>query len=72
MAPFLKIAICPVRQKDRPRFLELGPGLVEGGGRAVGLLARMAARIEAARPTPRIFFKGNTQRLAIVAAWISP
>jgi hypothetical protein len=37
-----------------PGALEIHPGLVEGGGRAVLLFARMRSRIEAAMPLPRI------------------
>jgi hypothetical protein len=50
----LKIGFRPVRQEHARRGLEVGAGLVEGGGGAALVLARMRARIEAAPPFPRI------------------
>ena len=49
----LKIGFRPVRQEHARRGLEVGAGLVEGGGGAALVLARMRARIEAAPPFPR-------------------
>ena len=54
IAPRLKIGFRPVRQEHAPRGLEVGAGLVEGGGGAALVLARMRARIEAAPLFPRI------------------
>ena len=42
-----------------PCRLEIGAGLVEGRGGAIGALAGMTAGIEAARPAPRILVPGN-------------
>jgi hypothetical protein len=54
ITPRLKIGLRPVRQEHAPRGLEVGAGLVEGGGGAALVLARMRARIEAAPLFPRI------------------
>jgi len=54
IAPGLKICFGPVRQKHPPGALKIGAGLVEGGGRAILLLARLRYRIETAMPLPRI------------------
>ena len=51
-APLLKIAFRPVRQEHPPCFLELGARLVEGRGRAVGLLSRITT-LRIVRPRPR-------------------
>ena len=63
LAPFLEVSLGPIRQKDAPRFLEAGARLVERRGRPLGMLSRMAARVEAARPAPRIFADGNADPL---------
>src|SRR5713101_9472638 len=54
VTPGLKICFGPVRKKHPPSVLEIGAGLVEGGGRAILLLARLRSRIETAMPLPRI------------------
>jgi hypothetical protein len=38
--------------QNLPRHLEIGAGLVEGGGCAVALFGRTGSRIEAAKPLP--------------------
>src|SRR5713226_6892841 len=58
IAPGLKICFGPVRQKHPPGALKIGAGLVEGGGRAILLLARLRSRIETATPLPRILIMG--------------
>ena len=59
VAPFLKIGLRSLGQEHCPRFLEIGAGLVEGRGGAIGAFAGMATGIEAARPAPRILVPGN-------------
>src|ERR1700675_4414691 len=54
----LKICFGPVRKKHPPGALEIGASLVEGGGRAILLLARLRSRIETAMPLPRILIMG--------------
>jgi hypothetical protein len=39
-------------REDLPRHLKIGASLVEGGGRAAALFARIGSRIEAAQPLP--------------------
>src|SRR5882672_4143978 len=58
IAPGLEIRLGALRQKHPPGALEIGAGLVECGGRAVLLLARMGPRIEATTPLPRILIMG--------------
>ena len=53
VTPGLEIGLGPLRQEDAPSGLEVGPGLVEGRGRAGGALTGVSARIEPARPAPR-------------------
>src|SRR6266852_6071109 len=52
IAPSLKISLSSFRQKHPPCALEIGAGLVEGGGRAVLLLARIGSRVKPAMPLP--------------------
>src|ERR1700730_16531069 len=59
VTPGLKFCFGPVRKKHPPSVLEIGAGLVEGGGRAILLLARMRPGIETATPSPRIFVMRN-------------
>jgi hypothetical protein len=54
IAPRLEISLGSFRQKHQPCALKIGAGLVEGGGRAILLLARFRSRIETAMPLPRI------------------
>jgi hypothetical protein len=61
--PFLEIGLGPVRQENPPRFLEGGACLVEGRGRALGVLSRVATRVKAASPAPRILFWRNADSL---------
>jgi len=72
IAPRLEISLSSIRQKHPPGALEIGAGLVEGGGRAVLLLARLRSRIETAMPLPRILIMRLPVLIAIVPAWISP
>ena len=58
IAPCLKIDLGSLRQKHQPGYLKIGAGLVEGGGRAILLLARLRSRIETAMPLPRILIMG--------------
>jgi hypothetical protein len=59
IAPRPKIGFGAVRQEHLPCRLEIGAGLVERRGGAVGAFAGMTAGIEAARPTLRILVPGN-------------
>ena len=54
IAPLLKVGFGPMRQEHGPCRLKVGACLVEGGGGAALVFARMRARIEAAIPLPRI------------------
>ena len=63
VTPLLKIGIGSMGQEQLPSFVELGAGMVEGGGRAMGLLSWMAARIESTSPAPRILSKGDADPL---------
>jgi hypothetical protein len=66
------IGFRPVRQEHAPRGLEVGAGLVEGGGGTALVLARMRARIEAAPPFPRIGVVRVPVRITIVPTGTSP
>src|SRR6266853_6572210 len=66
IAPSLKIGIGAFRQKHPPGALKIGAGLVEGGGRASLLLARLRYRIETAMPLPRILIMRLPVLIAIV------
>src|SRR5258706_14904074 len=59
IAPGLEIGLGPVRQEYSACCLEGGARLVEGLRGAVHTFPRMAARIEPASPTPRIFARGH-------------
>src|SRR6266853_3340556 len=72
ITPCLEIRLSSPRQKHPPGALEIGAGLVEGGGRAILLLARMRSRIETAMPFPWVFVMRMPLRIAIAPAWISP
>jgi len=52
IAPRLIVGLRPLSRKLPPCRLEIGARLVERVGSAVGLLARLRARIEAAHPLP--------------------
>jgi hypothetical protein len=54
IAPCLEVGCRSVRQKDPPRGLEIGAGLLKGRCRTTGVFTGSAARIEAARPTPLV------------------
>src|SRR3982074_998593 len=54
ITPRLEISLGSLRQEHPPGTLEIGAGLVEGGGRAILLFARLGSRIEPATPLPRI------------------
>jgi hypothetical protein len=54
----LEISFSSFRQKHPPSAFEIRAGLVEGGGRAILLLARLRSRIETAMPLPRILIMG--------------
>jgi hypothetical protein len=58
ITPRLKISRGAFRQKHQPGALKIGAGLVEGGGRAILLLARVRSRIETTMPLPRILIVG--------------
>src|SRR5467141_1923075 len=48
ITPRLEISLGSFRQKHQPRALKIDAGLVEGGGCAILLLARLRSRIETA------------------------
>ena len=52
IAPCLIVSLRASCRKPLPRFLEVGAGLIEGGGGTVGLLARPGAGIETAKTDP--------------------
>jgi hypothetical protein len=60
VAPFLKIDLGAGRQETLPGLLEIGARVFEIHGRSVGVLARIAARIEAANPFPLIDIERHT------------
>jgi hypothetical protein len=55
----LKIGLGSFRQEPLPGVIKIDAGLFEGRRRTVLMLARMRARIEAARPAPRILVERN-------------
>jgi hypothetical protein len=59
IAPRLKIGLGSFRQEPMPSILKIGPGLLEGWRRAVLMLTRMRAGIEATGPAPRVLVEGN-------------
>jgi len=54
IAPCLKIGVAKVRQIIVPGRFERRPRGLETGAGAISLLARLAARIKAAMPFPRL------------------
>jgi hypothetical protein len=54
IAPCLKIGVAKVRQIIVPGRFERRPRGLETGGAAISLASRLAARIEAAMPLPRL------------------
>jgi hypothetical protein len=57
--PF-KIGLGPLWQEDAPGFVKACPRLIKRRSGAVGVLAGMTARVEAATPFPRIFVMWDT------------
>ncbi|MGA7072745.1 hypothetical protein [Bradyrhizobium sp.] len=64
MTPFLKRAFRDLGQEGFPICLEADTCSLEAGRRAVAVLARMQARIEAARPLPLVSIERNAGAFA--------
>ena len=60
VAPLLEIGFGPFRREHAPVGFEAGASIFEGRCSAIQVLARLAAWIEAATPTPLIFIVRNT------------
>jgi hypothetical protein len=63
VTPGLEVGLSALRQKDTPGGLEVGPGLIEGRGRAGGALTGVTARIEPAGPAPKGLIARDTDTL---------